>query len=153
MSETDNARMTAPVDDGVDGTGRVEPTAWAGWVVFAGVMLLVLGGFEEMMGFVALFDPGYFLVTRHGLVVSVDYTTWGWVHLAVGVIGFLTGIGVLAGQTWARVVGIILAVLSAVANLGFLAAYPLWTTILIAVDIIVIYALAVHGDEVRGYDD
>jgi hypothetical protein len=61
-----------------------EPTGWAGWVVFAAVMLIMLGTFQIIEGLVALFDDGFYLVRSNGLVVDVDYNTWGWVHLAIG---------------------------------------------------------------------
>jgi hypothetical protein len=100
-------------------------------------------------GLVALFDRGYYLVAPSGLVLSVDYTTWGWVHLIIGILAIVTGIGLIAGNMVARVVGIILAVLSAILNLVFIAAYPVWSTIVIAIDVIVIYAIVVHGRELK----
>ncbi|MEN3301765.1 MAG: hypothetical protein V7633_3823, partial [Pseudonocardia sp.] len=72
-----------------------------------------------------------------------------WVHLILGILAVATGFGLLAGNTAARVVGIVLAVLSAILNLAFIAAYPVWSTIVIAVDIIVIYAIVVHGRELK----
>ena len=93
----------------------------------------------------ALFEKGYYQVNSSHLVVHVNYSAWGGAHLALGVLFILVGFGVLVGQTWARVVGIALAVISAVINLAFLAAYPVWGVILIALDIVVIYALAMHG--------
>jgi hypothetical protein len=82
-------------------------------------------------------------------MVHIDYAAWGWVHLAIGVVFLLAGFGVLAGLLWARVAGIALAVVSALVNLAFLAAYPVWGAILIALDIVVIYALAMHGREMK----
>jgi hypothetical protein len=131
------------------GPRRREPTAWTGFVVFAGIMLLMLGGFQAIEGLVALIRDEYYVVTRNGLLLTLDYTTWGWIHLIIGLIAVAAGIGVLAGQMWARVIGIVIAVISAFANLAFLSAYPIWTTIIIATDVIVIYALAAHGREVR----
>jgi hypothetical protein len=128
--------------------GHRQPTGWVGMVVFAGVMLLILGGFQIIEGIVALFRDDFYLTTRNGLVIPMDFTAWGWTHLLIGVIGVLTGLGILYGQMWARVVGIIIAVLSALANLTFLPAYPVWCTIVIAVDVLVIYALTVHGREI-----
>ena len=78
----------------------------------------------------------------------MDYTAWGWTHLILGLIAVAVGIGVFAGQTWARVTGIIIAGISALTNIAFLPAYPIWVTIVIALDVLVIYALAVHGREV-----
>jgi uncharacterized membrane protein len=127
---------------------RTEATAWAGWVIFAGILMMMLGIFDAIAGVVALFRNDYYLVGTNGLLVNVNWTTWGVVHLGLGLLVFFAGLGVLAGQTWGRVVGITLALLGAVVNLAFLAAYPLWNTILIALDVVVIYALAVHGREV-----
>ena len=128
---------------------RPQPSGWVGFVVFAGVMLMMLGGFQAIEGLVAIFRDDYYLVTRSGLLLTMDLTTWGWIHLIIGLIAVGTGIGVLLGQTWARVVGIIISVLSALANLAFLPAYPIWCTIIIALDVLAIYALAVHGREVK----
>jgi hypothetical protein len=130
---------------------REPPTAWAGWVVFAGVMLVTLGVFQVIEGMVALFDDGFYAVTSDGLVVDVDYNTWGWIHTAIGVVGILAGAGLLAGNIVARVVGVLIALLSAVANLVFISAYPLWSTIMITLDVVVIYAIIVHGREVKEY--
>ena len=126
-----------------------EPTAWTGWVVFAGVMLIMLGSFQIIQGLVALFDDGFYLVRSNGLVVDVDYNTWGWVHTGIGIIGVLAGLGLLAGNMAARIVGIVVAFLSALVNLAFLSAYPVWSTIMITVDVIVIYAIIVHGRELK----
>ena len=126
------------------------PTGWAGWVVFAGVMLIMVGAFQIIQGLVALFDDGFYLVAQNGLVVDVDYNTWGWVHTLVGAIGVLTGVGLLAGNMAARVVGVVFAFVSALLNLAFISAYPIWSTIVITLDVIVIYAIIVHGRELKG---
>jgi hypothetical protein len=126
-----------------------QPTGWVGWVIFAGVAMITLGAFHIIDGLVALFEKGYYLVTSSHLVVHVNYAAWGWAHLALGVLFVLVGFGVLAGQTWARVVGIALAVISAIINLAFIAAYPVWGVIFIALDIVIIYALAMHGREIK----
>ena len=124
-------------------------SGWVGWVVFAGVVMITLGAFHIIDGLVALFEKGFYSVNSSHLVVHVNYSAWGWAHLALGALFILVGFGVLVGQTWARVVGIALAVISAIINLAFLAAYPVWGVILIALDIVVIYALAMHGGEMK----
>lgn len=152
MSNTGAGAMRVP-DAGAHTYTRAdsEPrtTGWVGWIVFAGIMMIVLGAFQAIEGLVALFNDEFYVVGTSGLVVDVDYTTWGWVHLIVGVVLVLCGLGVLAGNTVARIVGIGLAMISALINLAFLAAYPVWGVVVIAFDVIVIYALAVHGREVR----
>jgi hypothetical protein len=130
-------------------TQTPETTGWAGWVVFAGTLMIMLGMFHAIQGLVALFDDEYFLVGSSGLTLQLDYSTWGWVHLVGGVVVLLAGVGLLAGQTWARVVGVLLAIVSAVANFAFVAAYPVWSTIMIALDVVVIFALTMHGQELR----
>src|SRR3954454_17172809 len=122
-------------------------TGWTGWVYFASSMTFLLGIFQIIEGLVAGFDDGYYHVTESGLVVNVDYTAWGWVHVLVGLLLMVSAAGVLTGNLAARAVGVVLAGLSAVLNLLFIPAYPIWSTIIITVDVLVIYALTVHGGE------
>ena len=127
---------------------RNNATGWAGWVFFASLMMMLLGGFEAIAGLVAIFKPSYYLVNEQSLVVS-SYTAWGWTSLILGIIVFLAGMEVLRGAMWARVIGIFLASLSFFANLAFVNAYPIWSVAMMVIDVLVIYALAVHGDEMR----
>jgi hypothetical protein len=139
--------MSTRVSADEQGSGDAVPagSGWYGWVVFAATMLILLGIFHAIAGLVALFDQDYFLVTESGLVVSADYTAWGWIHLLLGGLLALTGAALFNGATWARVVAVILAALSALTNISFLAAYPVWSLIMITVDVLVIYAVTVHG--------
>jgi hypothetical protein len=148
MTETRRAYGGA-ADDAAYGRSDMGPSGWVGWVFFAGLMMIMVGSFEAISGLVALFKDEYYQVGKNGLVLSFDYTTWGWIHLILGVIVTLAGIGVLLGQMWARIIGIVMALLSAIANITFLAAYPIWAALIITLDVIVIYALAVHGREAR----
>ena len=113
-------------------------------------MMFLLGSFQAIQGLVAIFDDGYYGVTENGLVVNMDYTAWGWAHLLLGLLILVSAVGVLAGNMAARTVAVLLAGLSAIANLLFIEAYPLWSVIVITVDILVIYALTVHGRELKG---
>jgi hypothetical protein len=130
-------------------TMESEATGWVGWIFFAGIMLVLLGAFQAIAGLVGIFNDSYFLVPSKDLAVSVDYTAWGWVHLALGVLAVFAGYGVMKGRMWARVYAVIVAGLSAVVNLAFIGAYPVWGVIIIAVDLLVIYAVVVHGREVK----
>jgi len=147
MTDTSHGRSAGTTESPYDDA----PTAWAGWVAFSGVMLIMLGAFQIIEGLVALFDDGFYLVRSNGLVVDVDYNTWGWIHMTISAVGVLAGLGLLAGNMLARVVGVIIACLSAVVNLAFISAYPVWSAIVITVDLIVIYAIIVHGRELKGY--
>lgn len=138
----DNAADATPSHSGAQRSG------WYGMVVFAATMMILLGSFHAIAGLVALFRDDYFLVTRSGLVIDVDYTTWGWVHLLLGILVIAAGAALYAGATWARAVAVVIAMLSALLNLAFLSAYPLWSGIMIAVDVLVIYAVTVHGGPV-----
>ena len=126
-----------------------DPTGWTGWVIFASFMMFLVGAFQTVQGIVALFNDGFYLVVSGRLVVDVNYNVWGTVHLALGVLLMLSGAGVLTGNLAARTVGVILAGLSALANLMFIEAYPIWSMVIIAVDVLVIYSLTVHGHELK----
>jgi hypothetical protein len=150
MSTSEMPPASAPERSTDTAAYRRTSSAWVGWVVFAAVIAITMGAFEAIEGLVAIFKDEYYLVGSNGLVVSVDYTVWGWVHLVIGVLSVAAGIGLLQGRNWGRIVMIVLAGLSALVNLGFLSAYPVWSTIVIALDVIIIYALTVHWKDVRG---
>jgi vacuolar-type H+-ATPase subunit I/STV1 len=129
---------------------RIEPTSSDSAVVFvldAVILMLLAGMFQVLVGLLAVFENEIYVQTRNYLF-KFDVTTWGWIHLVVGVVVGLAALGLLRGRTWARVVGIILAVLSAIANFLFIPYYPVWSLLIIAVDVFIIWALAVHGREV-----
>ncbi|SDT22328.1 DUF7144 family membrane protein [Actinopolymorpha singaporensis] len=116
-----------------------------GWMVYAGTVLIVLGCLQAIWGFTSLFKTTYFLVASSGLIIPWGYTAWGWFHIGLAALLVVTGLAILAGQTWARYAGIVIASISLLANFLSLAAFPIWSAILIAVDILVIYGLSVHG--------
>ncbi|WP_116450380.1 DUF7144 family membrane protein [Blastococcus litoris] len=145
MTDTSHRRITE-----TDTRYDDELSGWTGWVVFGGVMLIMLGAFQVIEGLVALFDDGFYLVRSSGLVVDVDYNTWGWIHMGIGVVGILVGLGLLTGNMAARIFGVGIAFLSALVNLAFISAYPIWSTILIVLDVLVIFAIVVHGREMKG---
>ena len=140
------AEQTAP---GYGSAGQVEEkSSWAvGFILFAGIMMIVAGGFQAFMGLVALFENEFYVATRNYLF-QFDATAWGWIHLLGGLLVVGAGFAVMAGKTWGRVIGIILAVLSLLANFAFIPYYPFWSLTIIAVDIFVIWALVAHGRDV-----
>ena len=101
-----------------------EPTGWVGWIIFAGTMLVILGIFHAIQGLVALFNDSVYLVGPKGLVINVDYTAWGWIHLIGGIVVVLAGVALFAGKMWARILAVIVAVVSAIINVLFLARLP-----------------------------
>jgi hypothetical protein len=125
-----------------------EASGWAtGFIVFAATIMILSGAFQAFSGLVAVFKDKFYTVTPNYLI-QVDVTTWGWVHLVGGLIVLLAGFAVLGGRMWARVVGVILAGLSAIANFAFIPYYPLWSLLIIALDVFVIWALTAHGRDV-----
>ena len=124
-------------------------TGWTGWVVFAAFLLLLNGCIQMLEGLMALVNEDYYTTRTENLPVSLDYGLWGWVHLLLGVALFATGLGILSGNRLARTVGALLAGLNALVALLFLDAAPGWGLVVISVDVVVIYALTVHGGELR----
>ena len=146
MSDT---RTAPPAGSGYGGN-QPDRTGWVGWVFFAGIMMIFMGTMHAIDGLVGIFKKEVYVVGANGqLVVSWNYTTWGWIFLIVGIIVVCAGIAVMTGALWARIIGIIVAGISMIVNIGFLAAFPIWSLILIGLDVIVIYALAVHGGELK----
>jgi hypothetical protein len=118
-----------------------------GFTVFAGVMMIMAGAFQAITGLVAIFENEFYATTRN-YILQFDVTTWGWIHMLLGLVVLFAGFGVLSGQTWGRVVGIILAGVSALANFAFIPYYPVWSLVIIALDVFVIWALATHGRDI-----
>jgi hypothetical protein len=145
----DTGRRAGPVPAGSQTYEVAGPSGWTAWVIFAGVLMMMMGSFHAIAGLVALFEDEYYVVRPSGLVLTMDYTAWGWTHLLLGILVAGAGAGAVVGQTWARTVGVILAVVSAVANMLFIAAYPVWSIVIITLDVIIIYALIVHGRELK----
>ena len=118
-----------------------------GFILFAAIMMLMVGVFQALQGLVAIFENEFYVSTRNYLF-QFDATSWGWIHLLIGLLVAFAGWGLLSGRTWARAVAITLAVLSAIANFAFIPYYPFWSITVIALDIFVIWALAAHGGDV-----
>ena len=122
--------------------------AAVGFILFAAIMMIMVGVFQALQGLVGIFENEFYVPTRNYLF-QFDATTWGWTHLLLGLLVAFAGWGLLSGRTWARTVAIILAVLSAIANFAFIPYYPFWSLLIITLDIFVIWAVAAHGGELR----
>jgi hypothetical protein len=129
-------------------TGR-EISGWAiGWTWFAAVMMWIVGAWQAIAGLVAIVDDTFYTVTPN-YIFQFDTTTWGWVHLILGVVVFFGGVGLLSGQVWARTVAVIMAVLGMLVNFAWLPWYPFWSITMIVVYGFVIWALTVHGRDIE----
>jgi hypothetical protein len=125
-------------------------TAWTGWIGFAGVLMVVIGGIDFFEGLIAAIRGSYYAITPNQIIV-LDTTTWGWLTLIWGIILVLVGFGLLAGASWARWVSIVAVSLNFFTQLGFTGSsqYPLWSLTGLILNIIVLYALIVHWDAAK----
>jgi hypothetical protein len=121
------------------------PTAWAGWILFAAVILVVNGAIAIIEGLAGIFrDEAFF---GPGEVLVLDHATWGWIHLVIGIGLVAVGVGLYRGARVARALAVVLAMLNLIAHFTSLGAYPWWSIVAIALDVLIVYALVVHGDE------
>lgn len=130
---------------------RQEATGWVGWVSFGGFMMILSGILQALAGLVGIFRDTFFLVSDNSshLLVIQNIHTWGWVNLIIGAIVLLAGFALFSGTTWARVVAVMVAMLAIFANLVTITLYPLWSIIAITLAVLVMYAVIVHGGELR----
>jgi len=122
-------------------------SAAAGWTMFAGIMMMLIGFFHGLAGLSGIIQDDFYAVLPN-YVLKFDVTTWGWIHLIGGIVIVLAGFGVFSGAVWARTVGVILAAVSALVSFAWIPLYPIWSFVLIAIDVTVIWALTVHGRDI-----
>jgi hypothetical protein len=128
-------------------TTETRSTAAVGFTVFAGTMMIVIGVLHAIQGIVAIADDTFYVVGQEW-VFSLDVTTWGWVHLILGIVVAFAGFFVFRGSVWARAIGVVVASLSAIVNFAWLPYYPVWGIVVIAIDVFAIWALTAHGRDI-----
>jgi hypothetical protein len=142
-----SARSQAYPDNSFSSSPPARRDRSVGWVVglslFAGVMMIITGVFNAMEGIVALARNEVYVATPRYLF-AFDLTTWGWIQLILGIIVVVAGVGVITGQLWGRVVGIIIAALTMLANFAFIPYYPVWSLLIVALNVFVIWALCAY---------
>lgn len=126
-----------------------KPTGWIGWVYFTAALLIIIGGVQIIAGLTGIFNPNFYAITQTGALIAFNFTTWGWVHLLLGIGVLASGVGLAMGRTWAQVTGGMLVVLVAIAQLAFIAVYPFWSIAVLVISGFVLYAITVHGNEVK----
>ncbi|MEU2032467.1 DUF7144 family membrane protein [Nocardia amamiensis] len=128
------------------GSGRVEQGIAAGTSIATAIILITVGFLQLLQGISAVAADEVF-VQGQQYTFEFDFTAWGWIHIAVGVIMVATGIALLTGALWARVAAIVFAALSIIANFLWLPYYPLWSILIIALDIVAIWAISTWNPE------
>jgi len=124
------------------------PSGWAvGWTVFAAFMMVMIGIFQAIAGLAALFNDEFYVVGKE-YIFQFDVTTWGWIHLLLGIVVLLAGFGLFTGAVWARAVGVIMAVISAILGFAWMPWYPIWGITFVAIAVAVIWALTAHGRDI-----
>ncbi|NRQ34630.1 hypothetical protein HII36_22730 [Nonomuraea sp. NN258] len=121
-------------------------TGWVGWVWFAGMLMIMAGVFNLITGLYAVINDDVY-VRMPTRLLFFDISTWGWLHMLFGVLLLVAGFAVSVGKMWARVVAVVLVMLNAMTQLTWIAVNPWWSMAVIAVDVLVLYALIVHGRE------
>lgn len=125
--------------------GGSELSGWAaGWTAFAGAALIMIGVFHAIAGFAEIVNSDSFVVTSE-YIFKFNTAAWGWIHLIGGIVVVFAGFAVFRGAVWARTVGVIIAMFSAILNFAWLVYVPFWSIVMIVVDVSVIWALTVHG--------
>jgi hypothetical protein len=121
-------------------------STWSGWVVFAGIMLVVIGGLNMIQGFVALFKDDVYAVAGTDLVVSTNFTAWGIALLIWGGIMILAGLALFTAEEWARWFAIIVVVINLIGQFAFFSSFPLWSLIVIGLDAAILFALTARWE-------
>lgn len=125
-----------------------EPSGWAvGWTAFAGVMMIIQGCWWILAGFIALVNDEFYVVGQE-YIFQFDTTTWGWIHLLVGIVILAAGLGLFSGAVWARTVGVIMAGIAMLVAFAWLPWYPIFALLFIVVSASVIWALTAHGRDI-----
>ncbi|GAA4112523.1 MULTISPECIES: hypothetical protein [unclassified Streptomyces] len=122
------------------------PELQSGWIFFAAVMMIIGGAMAILEGIAAIAKDDLFVRTSN-YAFTFNLTSWGWIHLIVGIVVLLAGCALFSGALWARVVGIFVVGVSLIAHFLWLPYYPFWSVILIAIDTFVIYALCTAHPE------
>lgn len=125
-----------------------QPSGWAiGWTAFAAILMIMMGFWWILTGFVAILSSEFYAVTQKW-IFQFDVSTWGWIHLILGIVILASGCGLFLGAVWARIVGVILAVVAGLLAFGWLPYYPVWAILFVAISVAVIWALTVHGRDI-----
>ena len=123
-----------------------------GTTITAAIILIIGGVCHAMQGVVGIATNEFYVATQRW-IFQFDVTTWGWIHVLVGLIAVAAGVGLFSGAVWARTVAVAVAAVSILVNFVWLPYYPVWAVLIIAFDVFVIWALTAHGRDVTRVND
>lgn len=126
-------------------TGGIGSTVPSGWAFFVGILLFMVGVFNFIWGLTAIIDDKELTVGRQGVIVW-DISTWGWIHLLLGIVMVLTAVALFAGRSWARWTAIFFVMVNAFGQIAWIPAHPLWSVLVITLDVIIIYQLTARWE-------
>ena len=130
-------------------TDTYESSAWSGWAIFAALVMLTIGAVDIIQGIVALVKDETYLITESGLLVTTEFTTWGWSLIIWGIVLILAGAALFSGKEWGRWFGIVAVIVNMIGQIAWFPAYPLWSLLAIGLGIAVFYALTVGWREAK----
>lgn len=129
-------------------TTTPQRTGWVGWIYFAGIIMILSGILNIIYAISAIAFPNWTVFTPAGLLL-LNLNGWGWLHLIIGIVVVISGSLVFSGNLFGRTIAVIMAGVSLIANFAWLPLYPFWSLVIITLDVLVIWAMIGHGDELE----
>ena len=130
-------------------TDTYQPSASSGWIIFAAFVMFTLGAIDIIQGIAALAKDEIYLVTESDLLVTTNFTTWGWALIIWGIVLILAAGALFSGKEWGRWFGIVAVIVNGIGQIAWFPAFPLWSLIAIGLEIVVLYALTAGWREAK----
>jgi hypothetical protein len=122
-------------------TDEYRGTAWTGWVIFAAAVMFTIGALDIIQGLAALLKDETFLITESGLLVTTNWTAWGWALIIWGIVLILVAAALFGGKEWGRWFALVAVIVNMIGQIAWFPAYPLWSLVAIGLGVAVIFAL------------
>ena len=126
-----------------------EGSAWSGWVIFAAIVMFTIGAIDIIQGIAALAKDGTYLIPESGLLVTTNFTTWGWALIIWGIVMILAAGALFSGKEWGRWFAIVVVIINGIGQIAWFPAFPLWSLVAIGLEIVVLYALTAGWQAAR----
>ena len=130
-------------------TDEYRASPWTGWVVFAAAVIFTIGAIDIIQGIVALAKDETYLLTESGLLVTTDFTTWGWTLIIWGIVLMLGAAALFSGKSWGRWFAFAVVIINGIGQIAWFPAYPLWSLVALGLGVTVLYALTAGWKEAK----